>query len=38
MKILKKGSFNIPSLQLLLQSYLLRKKMDFYACVLITMD
>jgi hypothetical protein len=37
-KILKKGSFDTSSLQLVLQSYLLRKRMDLYACVLITVD
>ncbi len=38
MKIFKKGSFDTPSFQLMFQSYLLRKRMDLYACVLITMD
>jgi len=38
MKILKSGSLDIPNLQLVLQSYLSRKKMDFYACVSIIMD
>jgi hypothetical protein len=38
MKILRKGSFDTPSFQLVFQSYLLRKRMDLYACVLITMD
>jgi hypothetical protein len=38
MKILKRGSFNIPSFQMVLQSYLLRKNMDLYARVSITVD
>ncbi len=37
-KISKKGSFDIPSLQLVFQSYLSRRRMDLYACVLITVD
>jgi hypothetical protein len=38
MKILIGGSFDTLSLQPVLQSFLLRKKMDLYACVLITVD
>ncbi len=37
-KILKRGSFNTPNFQMVLQSYLLRKMMDFYACVSIIVD
>jgi hypothetical protein len=38
MKILKRGSFDTPNLQLVLQSYFSRKMMDLYACVSIIVD
>jgi hypothetical protein len=38
MKILKNGSFGTPNFQLVLQSCLLTKRVDFYACVLINVD